>query len=292
MTWPGGRGSHPSADLIADLDAGLLGDPEAGDVAAHIDTCPTCRDGADALDRVRADLAALPSPQLPADIAARLEAALAAAAVPSLPERRAASASRFASTRAWILATAAAAVLVVAGGVGLVALRDGTGPAAGSAGVAGAAADRAAAKAAGGAEGGLGAATREAPPQSTVGAAAGSASGRDYTAATLPPQVPAILQGSASSPGPTAPVTDGVAGALARLREPAALAACVTQLTGSTAVSPLALDYARFEGQPALIVIFAAVDDPGSVDVSVVGPGCGTTGPDRRYAARLARSPT
>jgi hypothetical protein len=44
---------------------------------------------------------------------------------------------------------------------------------------------------------------------------------------------------------------------------------------------PLAVDYARFAGAPALVVVLPA-REAGAVDVAVVGPDCGVSGPDAR----------
>ena len=61
---------------------------------------------------------------------------------------------------------------------------------------------------------------------------------------------------------------------LARLRDPAELAGCLSALTGPDVEGvPLALDYASFEGAPALVVVLPSTR-PDRVDVYTVGAGC------------------
>lgn len=68
---------HPDLDTIADLHAGALDDPEGARVRTHVDGCPRCAEILAALDRVRAELHALPAPALPPAVVARLDATLA-----------------------------------------------------------------------------------------------------------------------------------------------------------------------------------------------------------------------
>ncbi|HEY2950501.1 MAG TPA: hypothetical protein VGJ53_19220 [Micromonosporaceae bacterium] len=82
---------------------------------------------------------------------------------------------------------------------------------------------------------------------------------------------------------------------LRRLTDPANWAVCLDALTaGNTLyagyVGPATVrvvDYARFEGRPALVVFF--VDGRGAQRVAVVGPHCGepSAGADVRYATRV-----
>ncbi|MDP9433912.1 MAG: hypothetical protein M3P93_01395, partial [Actinomycetota bacterium] len=60
---------------------------------------------------------------------------------------------------------------------------------------------------------------------------------------------------------------------LARLRDPDELAGCLSAVTGPDAPQPLAVDYATFEGRPALLVVLPSAR-PGKVDAYVVGAGC------------------
>ncbi len=67
---------------------------------------------------------------------------------------------------------------------------------------------------------------------------------------------------------------------LARLRDPAELAGCLSGLTDADSPGvPLALDYASFAGQPALLVVLPSARE-GKVDVFAVGAGC-RAGDDR-----------
>jgi anti-sigma factor ChrR (cupin superfamily) len=68
---------HPDLDTLADLDAGVLDPAAAEDVAAHVGGCARCAGVLAAFDTVRADLLALPAPELPAPVAARLDAVFA-----------------------------------------------------------------------------------------------------------------------------------------------------------------------------------------------------------------------
>jgi hypothetical protein len=80
-------------------------------------------------------------------------------------------------------------------------------------------------------------------------------------------------------------------GALSRLADPAGLASCLAALGQP---SPLATDYARFGGEPALILLIPA--QSGEVTIVVVGPSCGAASPgtgrgaaDERYRTTVTR---
>ena len=61
-------------------------------------------------------------------------------------------------------------------------------------------------------------------------------------------------------------------GALDPLRDPEALRACLDELDPER--DALAVDYAVYEGEPAVVVVFGG-REPGGLDVVVVGPACG-----------------
>lgn len=118
-----------------------------------------------------------------------------------------------------------------------------------------------------------------------------SSTGTDYRSdgSALRRALPGLLAGTATATD--SPTRDG----LARLREPASLASCLAALgvtdpsTGPGASPlPLALDYARFAGQPALVVVLpsAAADQ---VDVFVVGADCRTGEDQTLFFTRLPR---
>ncbi len=81
---------RPDLDLLADLDAGLLDEPQSGDLRAAALADPASAAVLDALTVTRAELAALPRPVLPPATAARWTAALDDAALePTAPEQAA-----------------------------------------------------------------------------------------------------------------------------------------------------------------------------------------------------------
>ena len=111
------------AELLADLQAGLLDDDTAARIRRRIRTDPVAgpeaRNALAALDRVRRDLAELAqdtssAPAVPAEVSARLSEALRAEPVPRVPAAR-----RWKSIAA-VTGAAAAVVAVVVGGIVLV----------------------------------------------------------------------------------------------------------------------------------------------------------------------------
>lgn len=310
---------HLSLDELADLLAG-----EGSQAAvSHVETCVRCAGQLGALDDAQAPVTAalrrLPVPPVPADLGPRLDAAFAAAGPPELAQRRvpggppptddaaerpagspaappAAPAvaptatvtplPRRRATPSW-LPGAAAAVLVLAAGVfGLSQLGGG-----------GDDAETASAPAGGAVSDGAGSTAADA-----LAGVAVNASGRDYGTdpAALAQALPAVLAGdagprtaaarppgAASAPAPAAPLsTPG----LERLRDPAGLASCLSALLppGDEAVRPLALDYAAYDGQPALVVVLPATE-PTKVDVFVVGAGCAASNDATLFFTRLDR---
>lgn len=73
--------------------------------------------------------------------------------------------------------------------------------------------------------------------------------------------------GAASSP----PTTDAAA---AGLLTRTTVADCLEQLTGHPGTEPVAIDQATYDGSPADVIVVPSDDDPGALDVWVVGPGC------------------
>ncbi|GAC1323280.1 MAG: hypothetical protein NVSMB13_02950 [Mycobacteriales bacterium] len=271
----GGDHGHPGFDLLAELDAGALEGAGAGSARAHVEGCGPCRESLDALAATRADLAAMPALAMPGEVADRLSAALAAPAehpgtsVTTLPAGRPARSRR--RRRFTVAGSAAAAVIVLlVGGVVFGALR-----------------------------------APSAPSRSTASSASAgrpllqtavSATGRNYARAELPAAVPGLVHpldrqaagAAAPQAAPSAPDA-----ALDRLRTPAALRGCLTELTGSATATALALDYAQFEGAPALIAVVPSVGTGPNAgtqaDVFVVGPGCAPSDAQLRYLVRVPR---
>ncbi|NUT32365.1 MAG: hypothetical protein HOV79_04735 [Hamadaea sp.] len=133
------------------------------------------------------------------------------------------------------------------------------------------------------------------PPVSVV-------SGRDYTAQTLVlatdfgdvltfsagPSTEAAqgTDGSAKSARSSAPVVSPVPSPLARLAEPAALSGCLQALSGVAPGEVLGVDFARYQGAPALIVVTR--DTAGERWAAVTGPDCGIGGQaDLRLRQRI-----
>ena len=310
--------SHLDLDRLADL---LAGEGTEADVA-HVGDCAGCAGRLDELAvaevEVAASLAALPAPATPPGLADRLAAALAAeppleAEAPSPvalgdPAGGARTVTPFPSAarreRSRAPFAAAAALLVAAGALGGTLLLSGGGGDDASESVAAGAADSALA------EDALGVPT--------------SSTGQDYAGdpSLLAGALPDLLRGTAAAragdpgvaavPAPdvsalSAEADDGTGGStgggsgavaesrpaddpLARLRDPGELAGCLAQLLPpGEDVLPLALDYAAYDGQPALVVVLPGSGAPDKVDVFVVGAEC-RPGDDRTlFFARLDR---
>jgi hypothetical protein len=137
-----------------------------------------------------------------------------------------------------------------------------------------------------------GAAFSEAAPMADAPASAGrvSRSGIDYTENTLAQATEGQMRsaaGSVDEPQIASGTDLQGASPLERLAMPDALAACLQEITrenGGGVISVEFLDYARFEGSPALIVRFSAAN---GTRVWAVGPDCGTPGAGADERKRL-----
>jgi hypothetical protein len=230
---------------------------------------------------------------IPADVASRLDAALAAAAsappdvaaTPTIVPLHGATATHRGerSNPRGLRLLQAAAVLVVVLGLGALAVSaiHGGSDSGGASSASGAAGDRA-----------------SAPKSAAVPV---TSSGRNWTPTTLAAAAPSLAAGTfgpavslydstrktaasptaAAVPSP-ASSSGGVANGLAagpadRLGDPAALSACIANLSDpGPAMQPLAVDLARWQGQPAAVLVFPTPQDPASLDVYVVAPDCPT----------------
>lgn len=274
--------NHLDLDTLADV---LAGETES----AHLEECESCRAALaeleTALTEVASVLAALPDPELPAGLAERLDAAVAR-------ERRALTAPAVAATvtplagrrtsRARFLPVAgglAAAAVLVVGGIFLV---DNTGGSSKST-----------------------TATR-AQDSSIARNSTGSAYRKDGK--LLAAELPALLKGEAAGLTPaegaaplapssqadrsatkSAPLALSEAAPLAALHTTAGLASCLSALSDpSDPGIPLALDYAAFDGQPALVVVLPSATAD-KVDVFVVGAGCTASDAKLLFFTRLAK---
>src|SRR5450759_1318500 len=64
--------------------------------------------------------------------------------------------------------------------------------------------------------------------------------------------------------------------------------ACLAAVSGEPTAAALALDYARYDGRPALVIVLAGHGSTGRRDIYVVGPGCGPADVDLRSFLRVA----
>ncbi len=116
-----GRGLRSLTDLLADLDAGLLGPAHAEQVRASTADDPRAASVQAALAATRAELAALPDPPVPPEVGARWDAALAAeagsptAVWPHAPADRRLPRRRLPRRRVLVAAGVLAAAAAVAG---------------------------------------------------------------------------------------------------------------------------------------------------------------------------------
>ena len=280
---------HLDLDALADALAG-----ERDDIA--LAGCAECRAALEELRiadaAVSAQLQALPALTMPADVATRLDTALAREnqeihqTHPAVLQLASGGATRRRRRPAWLPAAAAAAAVVIVGGLGFVLLPDSS-P-------------------------GNSASTASAPGAGLPGNYR-SQSGLDYGSdgALLKTTLPSLLAGTAPRFTAAQPQTEDQTGpaksatgqsqrsvsdpalaetALRPLKEPAALAACLSGLLppDDPSVRPLALDYARYQGQPALVVVLPA-DDAQHVDIFVVAATCTAADDGLLFYTRLAR---
>ena len=267
---------HVNTEALALCREGLLGKRRTVRIEAHVSRCPRCAEVDAGLGALPALLALTTAAPMPAELTARLNGVIAAeartaarttgaprAAEPASGGRR--PRGRPAVTRK-VLAFAAAAVVLVAGGGYLLSRLPSPSPSessasSGAASAAGPAA-RAGANAAAG-DGGL-----------TV-----ISSGTDYRPGQLAGQVAVVL---ARYPVPAAgqpvPVPTWAAASSAAQPRPvqqpsglAALPGCVARIAAG--LRPRMVDEARYNGHPATIIVLPATA-PGPAQVWVVGPAC------------------
>jgi hypothetical protein len=282
---------HLDVDALADLEEGLLDRDHVAAARAHVAGCPHCRAELAALTGVRERLAAAAEVEpMPAEVVARLDRALAAvAAEPAStavtrsviplrePQRSSPRGLR------WLQAAAVVVLILAGGAVAVSALRGADNGSSDNASTVAGAADKNGREAASGTSFPV------------------TASGRHWTQASVEAGVPQLLAGTLS---PTLPPSsfsaedNGSGGAeapralagvpAARLAGGLALADCVTELAGGPA-TPLAVDLATFDGQPAAVVLLPGIGGPGRVDVWVVPPDCGQGKGQFLYYANVPR---
>ncbi|HEX6075353.1 MAG TPA: hypothetical protein VFZ32_08840 [Micromonosporaceae bacterium] len=289
----GGIGPGVDLDLLADYAGGALeGTPEQARAAALVESDPVWADALDSLRAadtlVRADLSRLAdtTEPIPTDIAARLAQALENAApfedsdTAKTPRKGQDEPARLRHARIRRRRYRIAAVAAVAAGLlGLAVPAGYLVLAPYQAAETSRAPDRA--------EVDSGA---EQPDAATEGnrdgqgpAALGrgypvpvAASGTDYTRVSL-----SAVHGRQEKA--TADAPSRVPEGLSRLVALPALEDCLTAIRSAHPGTVTIVDYARFEGAPALIV--AVTEAAGGNRVVVAGPGCGRSGADERYTA-------
>ncbi|GAA3280258.1 hypothetical protein Dvina_53810 [Dactylosporangium vinaceum] len=285
--------SEADLDQLADFVGGALdGTPEADHVRHLVSTEESWAEAyamlvtADAATRDELHALGAEPAVVPPDVAQRLDAALAGAIVtpptdgPVVDLARAREARRRRRMR-WTAGLAAAAAVLVCGGVGVQVLRD---TATNSDKPSAAMPD------AGRAEQQTDNAGGVVPAEGSAGS--GSAvtfSGRDYapgTVGNLSGQAPQAQSESRNNLSGSAGAAASVPSPLARLADPAARAACLSAITKEYGGQVALVDYAAFQGQPALVVVVdGSRTAAGKRLVVVVGPDCGIGGAiaDERY---------
>lgn len=263
--------SHLDLDRLADLEEDLLTPEAAGEAEAHLRDCADCRGLQAQLHGTRSLLSALPPVEMPAAVVARVDAALSAlpttTIVPLSSKRRG---WRAHPTAAGLGAAAAVAALVAALVIGKTTSNSPSTDAAGGAGAA------------------AGAGTT----RTTVALPTTSVSGTRYTARNLDRAVTALLQpatalaaapqaGTSPTPQPSSEkAAPSPNPALSRLfTSPAALQACVQGIEGGPAVQPLAIDFATYQGAPAVLIVLPGLEQ-GKVDAWFVGANCAASDPN------------
>lgn len=273
---------HVPVDRLAAYAAGDLDATAALEVETHVLLCADCRADVEAVQRATADLAALPTVTMPDDVAARVDAAVAAAdalatgpvgdVLPLKPPRRRPSFAGIAAVAAGIaLAGAISVPLVTGGGSGS---DEAGGP-----------------TAAGSMDEGAAITTKRLETgfnythdtlRTVLATAVSRRDSALYSLSSGAAEDNASPE-AAPSPAPVAP--DAVGGSANRrlMTVPGRLDACIASLamaqTLPAAKVPLLVDFARFDGKPAVIVVFPTETrgriQPDRVDVWVVGPRCG-----------------
>jgi hypothetical protein len=285
-------------DRLADYAAGVLDNAAAADVSRLIATEPGWSSAYLALvaadAATRRELRAYAQSHLepmPGDVVARLEKAFEAPTRTPVAARHAHVASIAEARRRRRvfagLAAAAAAVVAIAGGLT----------------VAGRLIDRATTSNSAGGSTTLSEDGAAPAPQLAAGLPPVLASGSDYRRETLATFEQYAFRAAVPSGG-TAPtplrdsrssttskdsglggslVREDVAAALRRLAEPTALRTCLDAIATTHPGVATAVDFARFDGTPALIVLVQT--GQGGSTVVAVGPGCGVAGTDEKASA-------
>lgn len=274
---------HVDLSTLAEVEEGTAGTQVEVAARTHLEGCQTCRDRLSRLRTTRALLTTLPAEAMPDDVRDRVDAALARTAAEQ-PRTVVPLARR---SRPWNSpavaggAAAAAVVVLVAALVAGNVIHRKHSTSSSSLGT-------------------------NAPTSAAAGNKAGGtlewATGTNYTPATMATLVPRLLTGTpgpiysqnqpAATPTPetttSARATNGFTADQLRA-SPQAVLACGAVLGGGIATTPVAVDFARFEGKPAVIFALPAIGHPALLDVWVVRSTCSASSLDL-YFQRVPRS--
>jgi hypothetical protein len=268
-----GQMSHPDSEVLAEYREGLISGRRGARITAHLAACDHCAALSDQLAGISVLLASAPVPAMPDSVAHRLDTALAAeAAKRNDAERAGAGASRDRAAHGrparrggWrlvsvrVLAPAAAVVALAAVGFGLSHIGGPANSSAASSAAGPAPAPSAAARAAGPAN-----ATQSRPG---MGTALGLSrtfkvynSPTRYQRSTLRDQIEhELLTPAGRAVAPSAQIQG-----------------CVSRVTGgSSRETPVLVESARFQGQPAIVIV---APREGGDTVWVTAPGCSAAG--------------
>jgi anti-sigma factor RsiW len=283
---PHAPGVHPDLDHLADLQEGLLPPGPAAAISDHLEQCEACRADVAALAQVPARLAgAAEVGAFPDDLAGRLDQTLAEqprAASLTITPLAVARRNRLNRDNRVLQAAAAAVLVLAATAIGVSAYQSGRDQ--------GTSADSAAA----------GGSPRE---FSNDGSGTVLSTGTDYNQDTVVAAVPRLMavdsakrlanpEATAPSPGPA---NDAAGGGANRLSDPIALTACVTALSDDAdtpvieRATPIVVDIAKYDHQPATVIVLPAPDRADRLDVFVVGPACGPADAALLHYTRVPR---
>jgi negative regulator of sigma E activity len=276
---------HLTAELLADLDLGLLDAASTAHAEQHLAHCVECAERHADFTELGTALMHLPPEPMPDDVWRSLSATLEAEPV-STPAGSATVVPLDTHRRRWsrpgIGLVAGAAGVALVGAIVVPSLTNNS-------------ADEASTASDGGPS-----ITREDADAVPVAAYAATTSGTRYQEAELDTQVtelvsarstlggdsteggdlgdvsPTVSPTSSSTTQPE-PTPSGARSVAAMVTDPAAAQACLEGYLKVPGVQPLAIDIGTWQGEPAAVIVLPA-DDPSSAEVWVIDPDC--DGPD------------
>lgn len=297
---------HLTAEVLADLDLGLLDAESTAHARQHLTHCRPCGQRRDDLAIVTATLAELPPVTMPDAVWERLSASVGAEPVLT-PEGAATvvpigEARRRRSWRPGMGLVAGAAGVALVGAI-VVPILNNSGSSDLSGGDGSVAAD-----------GGAPAETASVPPVAYVASRTGTdyqpealerqaislvASRSAFTAtATLPPEEstqpsPEDTAAPSGTPSPTpsgTPVDSATPDVVLKLTAgPAAAQACLESYLDAPGIMPLAIDIGTWDGRPAAVIVLPDEGDPTAANVYVIDPDCAGPEDPLLYFAVISR---